>query len=124
MTLDLWLRCAYGLNIVILLPVVLSLWRAGPGPLAVFQGTAGNERALSRLVASLWTAILACSVVGLFQPQLMLGVMILQVIYKSLYLAFHVWPARRQGLAWGVTVSFLIIVALWPPLIVLALTAS
>lgn len=124
MDVDLALRLAYALNILILIPVVASLWRAGPGGLPVFQGTARNEPALTRLVAALWTAILICSVVGLFAPRLMLGVMILQVIYKTLYLALQVAPNARRGVPWGIATSFIVIVAVWPGLIWWALSAS
>jgi len=114
---DTLLRAAYGLNILILVPVV---WWTLSGTQA-FEGRVDDSPGLRLLVASLWAAILACSVLGLVAPRAFVGVMVLQVIYKSLYLALFVWPLIRAG-GWsaapmGITSSFLLIIALWPLLI-------
>jgi hypothetical protein len=46
---------------------------------------------------------------------------LLQVIYKSLYLTLFILPlVRSEGwnaAPWGITLSFLLIIALWPGLI-------
>lgn len=116
MTVDLALRLAYGLNILILTPVLIGLWLASADkPSAVFEGRAPASVPLSRLVASLWSAILLCSVVGLWRPSLMVPILVLQVIYKSLWLVTGALPMiRRGGPPWGVAVSFVVIVAVWP----------
>ena len=120
--IDTLLRAAYGLNILILLPVVGSMLVGANGvTVQAFEHKVGESPGLRLLVASLWAAILLCSAAGLFQPRAFVGVLVLQVIYKSLYLGLFVLPlVRAQG--WsaapqGVTLSFIVIVALWPALI-------
>jgi hypothetical protein len=122
MMLDTLLRAAYGLNILILVPVVGSLLLSAGGPtVAVFEGKVPESAGLRLLVASLWAAILACSVFGLIAPRAFVGILLLQVIYKSLYLGIFVLPQiRSQGwdaVPWGVSLSFLFIIGLWPGLI-------
>lgn len=120
--IDTLLRAAYGLNILILLPVVGSMLVGANGAtVQAFEHKVGESPGLRLLVASLWAAILLCSAAGLLQPRAFVGVLVLQVIYKSLYLGLFVLPlVRTQG--WsaaphGVTLSFIVIVALWPALI-------
>lgn len=123
--LDTLLRLAYGLNILILVPIV-GWMTAGAGGVTVgaFEHKVADSPGLRLLVASLWAAILACSALGLIWPRPFVAVMLLQVIYESLYLALFVWPlVRSQGWAaapHGVTLSFLLIIALWPGLILAA----
>lgn len=112
-------RLAYAANILILGPVLWSLFaHSGDGALTAFGGTVRNEDGLRLLVASLWLAILMLSAVGLARPKPLLAVLALQVVYKACYLAVFVLPALvREG--WsavpvGVAVCFLVIVALWP----------
>ncbi|MBI1406167.1 MAG: hypothetical protein GC145_08590 [Caulobacter sp.] len=120
--LDALLRAAYGLNIVILLPVVGWMLAGANGPMVqAFEHKVADSPGLRILVASLWAAILLCSLLGLAQPRAFVGVMLLQVIYKSLYLLLFIGPLVRER-GWnaapmGVTVTFIIIVALWPGLI-------
>ena len=120
--LDTLLRSAYGLNILFLVPVVGYLLISAGGPtVAVFEGKVPESAGLRLLVASLWAAILVCSVFGLISPRAFVGVLLLQVIYKSLYLALFVGPQiRSQGwdaVPWGVSLSFILIIGLWPGLI-------
>ena len=69
----------YVSNIVVLVPISLgslfSLWNVG-GPF--FEESAGWRT----ITGSLWTAILAMSVVGLFYPVSISPLLIVQVIYK------------------------------------------
>ncbi|MEO0786910.1 MAG: hypothetical protein AAFY10_14535, partial [Pseudomonadota bacterium] len=64
-------------------------------------------------------AILACSVLGLIWPQVFVPILILQVIYKAMFLARVAFPKWRhgEGVPWGVTGSFLAIVVTYPALI-------
>lgn len=119
MPVDVALRAAYGLNILILTPVVLAMIGSRTGPaMAAFDGKVGESPGLRLLVASLWFAIWACSVIGLWLPRPLWPILLLQVIYKAAYLLVFVWPlVRAEGLGaapLGVSVSFLIIVAAWP----------
>jgi hypothetical protein len=120
--LDTLLRAAFGLNIVILVPVVGSLLLMGSAPtVAVFEDKVPESAGLRLLVASLWAAILVCSVFGLIAPRAFVGVLLLQVVYKSLYLGLFVVPQIRSegwgSVSWGVSSSFLLIIGLWPALI-------
>lgn len=120
--LDSLLRAAYGLNILILLPVVYwMLSGSNSTGLQAFEFKVADSPGLRLLVASLWAAIMLCSLFGLAQPRAFVGVMLLQVIYKSLYLGLFIWPLVRSS-GWssaplGVTISFILIVLLWPALI-------
>ena len=54
---------------------------------------------LQILVGCFWAAILLYSIVGLAQPRAMLAVLVLQVIYKALFLALLIVPlVLRDGL--------------------------
>ncbi|MBX3479778.1 MAG: hypothetical protein KF842_05220 [Caulobacter sp.] len=126
--LDTLLRMAYGLNILILVPVVGSMFVGANGPtVQAFEGKVADSPGLRSLAGSLWAAILLCSLLGLAQPRLFVGILLLQVIYKSLYLALFIGPLVRargwRAAPYGVTLSFIVIVALWPGLIWLAWAA-
>jgi hypothetical protein len=106
----------YIANIVILAPVGLgSLFNLFQVSRGHFPESAGWRT----LVGSLWTAILVGSVLGLFQPILFSPLLLLQVIYKTLWLLFYVAPRiakadRRNEIHWGMSVAFGLIVALYP----------
>lgn len=116
------LQIAYAANILILVPVLFSMFRDGGGrSIRAFQGQVENSEGLRLLVASLWSAILVLSIAGLFQPRAFVSVLIMQVIYKLVYLLVYVLPrALRNGwqsIPLGISVSFLLIVIVWPFLI-------
>jgi hypothetical protein len=114
MTADLLLRLAYGANILILLPVLVAL--SARGTASVFGPGVPDSPALRLLVASLWSAILVCSVLGLGWPRQMSAILLLQVIYKTAWLATFVIPAWRNGapVPWGPALTFVPIILLWP----------
>lgn len=118
---DTLLRFAYGANIVILVPVVWALVAAG-SPAAVFGPGVNESPGLRLLVVSLWGAILACSVLGMFAPRAFVAILLLQVIYKAAWLIAYVLPTWRNGEAvpWGPAVTFAAIVLIWPIILVLA----
>jgi hypothetical protein len=120
MTVELFMRLAYGANIVILTPVVTALLT---GPAArIFGPQTPDVASMKLLIASLWGAILACSVIGLFQPRAMMAILALQVIYKAAWLLLFVLPAWRGGdpVPWGPALVFVPIVLLWPFIIAMA----
>lgn len=88
----------YIANSVILVPVGLgSLFNL----FLVLRGQFPESAGCRTLVGSLWTAILVGSVLGLFQPILFSPLLLLQVIYKTLWLLVYVAPRiakadRRQ----------------------------
>ena len=50
-----------------------------------------------RLVGALWTAIAILSLVGIFYPEKMSVVLLMQLIYKGSWLLFAALPAIIQG---------------------------
>jgi hypothetical protein len=112
------LQIAYAANLAILLPIavptILRSYRTDQG---CFAESAGWRV----LVGSLWTAIMILSALGLREPLRFSPVLLLQVIYKTLWLLFYVVPLLRKG-EWsaipaGITTSFAAIVLVWPWLI-------
>lgn len=112
------LLIAYIANIVILAPVALGTMISSNGAAAVVQFKFPVDSPFRTLVGCLWTAILFCSAVGLFLPRQMVGILLLQIVYKSLFLGLVIFPLwRAQGLKAvpsGITVSFVLIVLIWP----------
>ena len=70
------------------------------------------------LLGSLWTAILIGSVLGLFFPITMSALLLIQVIYKMLWLLVYALPRmlnqRSNEVPWGIASTFLIIVVSYP----------
>ncbi|MEM9221643.1 MAG: hypothetical protein AAGB11_04485 [Pseudomonadota bacterium] len=108
------LKAAYAANIVILLPVVWSIFRGGD----VFDGKIETSAGLLKMTGAFWLAILVTSVAGLVWPRFFVPVLMVQVAYKSVWLATFVLPlAFAHGMAavpWGVAGTFLAIVAIYP----------
>lgn len=119
------LQIAYLANLVILGPVLVSMFRdAGTKEIRAFQSQVENSDGLRLLVASLWFAIFVLSIAGIFQPEAFVPVLLLQVIYKLVYLIAYVLPTARarglNGIPQGLSLSFVLIVIAWPVLIALA----
>ncbi len=120
-----WLYPAYVFNIIILVPVVYAML-LGSGVANVFQGTVVESSGLRLMVGSLWFAILVASVAGLIWPSYFSPLLIVQVIYKSVWLVLFVLPLWRAGetVPAGITMSFIIIVVTYPILLWLATRTS
>jgi hypothetical protein len=112
------LKIAYVANLLILVPVALPTLLSERGASAVFQSKFATDTPFRVLVGCLWTGIMVASAIGLFLPQAMAGVLVVQVVYKSLFLALVIVPLLREkglvAIPMGVSVSFLAIVLLWP----------
>lgn len=120
-------RIPFILNILILVPVCWSMFFGANGPFVeAFEHRVADSPPLRLLVASLWFSILACSVMALWRPDLFTAILVLQVIYKSVWLAAFAVPLWLSGgtPALGVSLSFAAIVAIWPLFIWRALNAS
>ena len=112
------LHFAYDANLAILLPnaipTLLRIYRTDQG---CFPESAGWRV----LVGSLWTAIMVLSALGLRDPMRYSPVLLLQLIYKSLWLVVFALPLvrRREShlIPRGIAISFVAIVVLWPWLI-------
>jgi hypothetical protein len=60
-----------------------------------------------------------CSVAGLFHPIVFAPILLLQVIYKTVWLVFYVLPRLRNAesrkeIHWSMAASFLLIVIFYP----------
>jgi hypothetical protein len=109
---------AYWVNIVVLVPIAVgTVFRLFPTDQARFEESAGWRV----LAGSLWTGILVLSVLGLFQPMRYSPVLLLQIIYKSIWLTVYVAPRLLRGEAtkvpWAMAGIFAAIVVIWPILI-------
>ncbi|MGB3469437.1 MAG: hypothetical protein WBA51_01275 [Erythrobacter sp.] len=111
------LRIAYAANIVILVPVVWSMFFSG-GTSGVFEGKITDSEGLRYMVASLWLAILLGSVAGLAFPAVFAPLLLVQIVYKATWLISWVWPHRADpGIPFGISMVFLGIVLIWPVLL-------
>lgn len=103
-------------NMAILVPVAFG---ALIGLLPISSGHFPNSPGWRTITESLWTAILVCSIAGLFHPIVFALILLLQIIYKTAWLVFYVRPRLRNAdsrkeIHWGIAVSFLLIVIFYP----------
>ncbi len=112
------LQFAYAANLAILLPIAvpprLGIYRTDQRK---FPESAGWRA----LVGALWTGIMVLSVLGLREPLRYSPVLLLQLIYKTLWLVVFALPLVRRRethlIPWGIAISFAAIVLIWPWLI-------
>lgn len=109
------IQLAYTANLVLLLPVAIpTLVRLFPTDQGCFEESSGWRI----LVGALWTAILLLSLLGLHAPLVYSPVLLLQLIYKTLWLLFYATPRvlrnQAKSVPWGIAGSFLCIVLAWP----------
>jgi hypothetical protein len=109
----------YIANIIILVPVALG---SLTGLLPIAGGHFPESPGWRTITGSLWTAILVCSIAGLFYPIVFAPILLLQVIYKTVWLVFYVAPRlgnadSRKEIHRGIAGSFLLIVLLYPLII-------
>jgi hypothetical protein len=112
------LHFAYVCNILILVPIALTALLSDRAATLIFENKFAAAPELTKLVGCLWTAILLGSIAGLVDPRGMRMLLMFQVVYKALFLATVLLPmAFRSGwgaLPQGLTITFLLIVLLWP----------
>lgn len=109
----------YTFNIILLIPVgLLTLFRGATGCRWVFQGKFPESEGIRTILGSLWTAILLGSILGLFYPVPMSPLLLIQVIYKTIWLLVFVLPrwlaGRGDEVPLGITATFLVIVVSYP----------
>jgi hypothetical protein len=112
------LQFAYAVNVAVLAPIAVpTVFRLFPTD----QGRFAESQGWRVLVGALWLAILVLSILGLFHPLRYSAVLLLQLIYKSVWLGVYVVPRlyRRElaAVPWGITSCFALIVIVWPFLI-------
>jgi hypothetical protein len=106
----------YLANIAILVPVAFG---SLTGLLPISRGHFPESAGWRTITGSMWTAILVCSIAGLFHPIIFAPILLLQVLYKAIWLVFYVLPRLRNAdsrkeIHWGMAVSFLLIVMFYP----------
>ena len=109
----------YIFNIIVLVPVgLLTLLGGERGGRLACQGKFPESEGFRTILGSLWTAILIGSVLGLFFPVSMSPLLLVQVIYKTLWLLVFVIPrlvgGRSSEVPSGIAVVFIVIVVSYP----------
>ncbi len=109
----------YIFNIVVLIPIgLLTLLGGEKGGQLASQNKFPESEGFRTILGSLWTAILIGSVVGLFFPITMSALLLIQVIYKTLWLLVYAMPRmlnqRSNEVPWGIASTFLVIVVSYP----------
>ena len=110
-----WLLAPYALNILILIPICYAVV-FGAGVTNVFEGVVEESPGLRLLVGSLWSAILFASIAGLIWPAFFAPVILVQIIYKSMWLALFILPLWMAGkpFPFGISATFVFIVLTYP----------
>ncbi|MBA1146570.1 hypothetical protein H0Z60_05810 [Ectothiorhodospiraceae bacterium WFHF3C12] len=109
---------AYAVNILMLIPIAVpTVFRLFPTDQGRFQDSEGWRV----LTGGFWTAVLILSVLGLVQPLRFSPVLLVQLIYKVIWLAVFVLPRLARGrtseVPTAMAASFVPIVLAWPFLI-------
>jgi hypothetical protein len=109
------IRLAYVANILILLPIAIpTVFRLFPTDAGSFTESVGWRT----LVGALWFGILVLSILGLRHPFRYCPVLLLQLVYKSTWLAVYAAPRILRGdfasVPWAIAGSFAAIVLIWP----------
>lgn len=109
----------YVFNILVLIPVGLLTTLGGErGGQLVCQNKFPESEGFRTILGSLWTAILLGSILGLIFPVQLFPLLLIQVIYKTLWLLVFVTPrlvgGRTSEVPSGVALAFLVIVLSYP----------
>ena len=109
----------YIFNILVLIPVgLLTLLGGERGGQLACQKKFPESEGFRTILGSLWTAILLGSIIGLVFPVQMSSLLLIQVIYKSLWLLVFVKPRlskeKFNEVPSGIALVFLVIVLSYP----------
>jgi hypothetical protein len=109
----------YLLNVIILVPVCMMMFFGNnKDTVQAFQATVVDSPGLRLLVGSLWFSILICSVLGLNEPKKFVPILLMQWIYKTVFIVSYIIPHYiRYGtrlLPTGITATFSAIILVWP----------
>ncbi|MEI7853867.1 MAG: hypothetical protein WCJ06_09180 [Planctomycetota bacterium] len=110
---------AYIFNIIVLIPIgLMTLLGGEKGGQLACQSKFTESEGFRTILGSLWTAILIGSVLGLFFPITMSALLLVQVIYKTLWLLVYIVPRmlnkRSNEVPWGIASAFLVIIVTYP----------
>lgn len=111
-----YLKIIYGANIVVAGWVGLSALFFSKSATTTVFGDAYAISEYMKLVGSLWLAIAILSVFGLFKPIVFCPVLLIQLIYKGIWLLIVALPALISGNDFpkGMALFFLIWVIVLP----------
>ncbi len=114
-----WLLIPYALNIVILVPVCHAMLTGGGlagGASSIFEGKVADSAGLRLMVGSLWLSILLASIAGLRWPAFFAPIVLVQIVYKAVWLGAFVLPLWWVDKPYpvGISVVFFAIVAGYP----------
>jgi hypothetical protein len=109
----------YIFNIIVLIPIgLLTLLGGEKGGQLACQSKFPESEGFRTILGSLWTAILIGSVLGLFFPRTMSALLLIQVIYKTIWLLVYAMPRmlkqRGNEVPWGISLTFLVIIVSYP----------
>ncbi|MEI7460619.1 MAG: hypothetical protein WCK15_14495 [Pirellula sp.] len=109
----------YIFNIIVLIPIgFLTLLGGEKGGRLACQSKFSESEGFRTILGSLWTAILIGSVLGLFFPITMSALLLIQVIYKTIWLLVYAMPRmlkqRGNEVPWGISLTFLVIIVSYP----------
>lgn len=113
------LQVAYVLDAAVSFPIALATLA---GNESVARVALGEKLPVNSdvhiLVGSLWMAIAMCSAAGIFFPLAMAAVLVLQLIYKGLWIVLFVMPRcctqRSDEVPWRMATMFLGFVIVYP----------
>ena len=107
------MRFVFGANVVVAGFVgYVSLFKPALAPVVVFQGMANSDAALA-VTGSFWLAIAILSVVGIFFPIQMSAVLLVQLLYKGMWLLFFALPAYLNGRSQSVPAGIALFFTVW-----------
>lgn len=112
-------RLPYIFNIIVLLPVAtFTLFGGASGVRRVFQGRFPDSAGIRTIVGSVWMALLIASILGLYSPNALAPILLVQVLYKLQWLFVFALPRlatrRANEVPPGIAVTFLAIVLTYP----------
>jgi hypothetical protein len=107
------LRFVFAANVLVAGVVgYFSLVRPVQAVELVFQGTAEDNSAMG-VAGSFWLAIAILSAVGLYFPAQMSVVLMIQLLYKGMWLMFFALPAYLNGQPGKVPTGIALFFAVW-----------
>jgi hypothetical protein len=109
----------YIFNIIVLIPIgLLTVLGGEKGGQLACQSKFPESEGFRTILGSLWIAILIGSVLGLFFPRTMSALLLIQVIYKTIWLLVYAMPRmlkqRGNEVPWGISLTFLVIIVSYP----------
>lgn len=104
------LRIIYMLNIIVAGQIAFSAMSNPRNAALTIFGNAYPPSEIIRLVGCLWLGITVLSIFGLWKPITFSPVLLLQLVYKGVWLLIVAIPAIRTGVDYPRTMAFFFVV--------------